>query len=113
LPVDLDLTVGDRLPEPIEVAAYYVASEALANATKHAHASYVGVSLSLNESEVRLSVCDDGVGGAEPTRGTGLVGLTDRVEALGGTVEVCSAPGEGTRITATLPLDWEPRTDAE
>jgi signal transduction histidine kinase len=113
LPVDLDITVEDRLPEPIEVAAYYVASEALANAAKHAQASHVEVSLSRDDGEVLLSIRDDGVGGADAVRGSGLVGLTDRVEALGGTVDVRSTPGDGTRITAVLPLASGSPTDGE
>src|SRR5205085_8942474 len=94
-----------RLPEPIEVAAYYVASEALANAAKHAKASRVEVSLASRNGSLLLSIRDDGVGGADPARGSGLVGLTDRVEALGGSIHVQSRPGDGTQITAELPLE--------
>jgi PAS domain S-box-containing protein len=104
IPVELDLTVEERLPDPVEVAAYYVASEALANAAKHAQASYVDVSLTTRDGNVVLSVGDDGVGGADPLRGSGLVGLRDRVEALGGSIDVRSEPGHGTRIVASLPL---------
>src|SRR5207237_2713596 len=105
---DLDVAMDMRLPEPIEVAAYYVASEALANAAKHAQASRVEVSLAPRRGNLLLSIRDDGVGGADPARGSGLVGLTDRVEALGGSIEVRSPSGHGTRITAMLPLeaDW-------
>jgi signal transduction histidine kinase len=105
--VELDVSMGTRLPEPIEVAAYYVASEALANATKHAQASHIEVSLDTRNGSLRLSIRDDGVGGANPVRGSGLVGLADRVEALGGTIHVHSAAGAGTHISAELPLEYE------
>jgi signal transduction histidine kinase len=108
IPVELDLTTDKRLPEPIEVAAYFVVSEALANATKHAQASRIAVSLAPRNGNLRLSIGDDGVGGADSTRGSGLVGLTDRVEALGGTIDIESAPGEGTSLVVTLPLEAEP-----
>jgi signal transduction histidine kinase len=108
IPVELDLTTDKRLPEPIEVAAYFVVSEALANATKHAQASRIEVSLAPRNGNLRLSIGDDGVGGADSTRGSGLVGLTDRVEALGGTIDIESAPGEGTSLIVTLPLEAEP-----
>jgi signal transduction histidine kinase len=107
IPVDLDVTTDARFPEPIEVAAYYVASEALANATKHAQASRVEVSLAPRNGRALLSIRDDGVGGADPARGSGLVGLTDRVEALGGSIRVRSRRGDGTHITAELPLELE------
>jgi signal transduction histidine kinase len=107
VPVELAVSMGTRLPEPIEVAAYYVASEALANATKHAQASHIEVSLATRNGSLRLSIRDDGVGGANPVRGSGLVGLADRVEALGGTIHVHSAAGTGTHISAELPLKYE------
>jgi signal transduction histidine kinase len=107
IPVELDITADTRFPEPIEVAAYYVASEALANAMKHAQASRVEVSLATRNGRLLLSVRDDGVGGADPARGSGLVGLTDRVEALGGSIQVRSRVGDGTHITAELPLELE------
>ncbi len=105
LPVKLDVGTVDRLPEPVEVAAYYVVSEALANATKHAHASVVDVDLRLRNGALHLSICDDGVGGADPAQGSGILGLTDRVEALGGTIAVTSPPGEGTSMVVELPID--------
>jgi signal transduction histidine kinase len=108
VPVDLEVTADERYPEPVEVAAYYVASEALANAMKHAQATGVEISLATAGGRLLLSVRDDGVGGADPGRGTGLTGLTDRVEALGGSVRLHSAAGTGTHITADLPLDNEP-----
>jgi signal transduction histidine kinase len=105
--VDLDVTTNARFPEPIEVAAYYVASEALANTMKHAQASYVQVSLTTRNGSLQLSIRDDGAGGADPARGSGLAGLIDRVEALGGSIHLHSAAGAGTHITVDLPLSYE------
>jgi signal transduction histidine kinase len=113
IPVQLDVTTNARLPEPIEVAAYYVASEALANATKHAQASCIEVSLATRSGRLLLSIRDDGVGGADPARGSGLVGLTDRIQALGGSVRISSRPGHGTHITAELPTGLEVETTPE
>ena len=113
IPVQLDVTTNARLPEPIEVAAYYVASEALANATKHAQASLIEVSLATRNGSLLLSIRDDGVGGADPARGSGLVGLTDRVQALGGSIRVSSRPGDGTHITAELPVELEVERNPE
>ena len=107
VPVDLDVTINARYPEPIEIAAYYVASEALANAMKHAQASRIEMSLTTRNGSLLLSVRDDGVGGANPARGSGLAGLADRVEALGGSIHVHSAAGTGTHITVDLPLEYE------
>jgi GAF domain-containing protein len=107
IPVDLDITTDVRLEEPTEVAAYFVASEALANAAKYSEASRIDVSLEQRERTLFLAVRDDGVGGADAARGSGLVGLTDRVEALGGSIRVSSRPGEGTQVTAELPLELE------
>jgi signal transduction histidine kinase len=104
VPVELDLATDTRLPPAIEVAAYYVVSEALANAAKHAQASRIEVSLAQPDSVLLLAIRDDGVGGADPVGGSGLVGMTDRLEALGGSIRVESPPGEGTHITAELPL---------
>ena len=104
LPVRLDVEVSGRLPERVEVAAYYVVSEALTNAAKHARASAVNVKLSMAQDALRLVVTDDGAGGADPSRGSGLVGLRDRVEAAGGVLEVTSPPGVGTSLVATIPL---------
>jgi signal transduction histidine kinase len=111
VPVELDVKTDTRLPEPIEVAAYYVASEALANAAKHAQALGVEVSLALHNGSLLLSIRDDGVGGCDPARGSGLVGLSDRVEALGGSIRVESRPGAGTQITAELPLERDMARD--
>jgi signal transduction histidine kinase len=107
VPVDLDVTASARFPEPVETAAYYVASEALANAMKHARASHVEITLSARDGSLRLSVRDDGVGGADPARGSGLAGLADRVEALGGSIHVRSAAGTGTHITVSLPGEYD------
>ena len=85
------------------MAAYYVVSEALANAAKHARAEVVAVAVSARDGTLGLSVRDDGVGGATPGAGSGLLGLTDRVESLGGTISVDSPPGEGTTLRVELP----------
>ncbi|MET9019051.1 CHASE3 domain-containing protein [Actinopolymorpha sp. NPDC004070] len=105
VPVELGLGVNTRLPQPIEVAAYYVVAEALTNAAKHAHASHVEVTTCERGGRVCVDVRDDGVGGASSGDGSGLVGLADRVEALGGVLKVTSPAGEGTRIHAELPVD--------
>jgi signal transduction histidine kinase len=105
IPVLLDVHVDARLPESVEVAAYYVVSEMLTNAAKHAHASSVHVQVAGADGVLHVSVRDDGVGGADPARGSGLVGLRDRVEALGGTVEVESPRDAGTAIEVALPFD--------
>ena len=107
LPVDLTIRVDERLSEPIEVAAYYVVSEALANAAKHAQASAVVVGVEVDDAVLRVSVRDDGVGGADFVPGSGLVGLRDRVEALGGRISLESPPGAGTSVEVELP----PATD--
>jgi signal transduction histidine kinase len=104
VPVELDIRVEARLPESIEVAAYYVVSEGLANAVKHAHASFAKIEVEAVEGDVRLSIRDDGCGGADPDRGSGLIGLKDRVEAQGGTISVVSPPDEGTMLHVTLPV---------
>ncbi len=109
LPVEVDVKVSGRLPERVEVAAYYVVSEALTNAAKHARASVVEVDVGVvcggaADDVLRLLVRDDGVGGADPSFGSGLIGLSDRVEAVGGKIEVTSPPGGGTSLLATIPL---------
>jgi signal transduction histidine kinase len=104
VPVELDLRTQARFREPVEVAAYYVVSEALTNMTKHADASYVTVFMEERYGSMLLTVEDDGVGGADPVRGSGLVGIRDRVEALGGSFEVSSPVGEGTLVQVALPL---------
>src|SRR5262249_61385462 len=107
IPVHLDIRTDERIAEPIEVAAYFVASEALANAAKHSEASRIDVSLELRERSLVLSIGDDGVGGADAARGSGLVGLADRVEALGGSIRLTSHPGEGTQISAEFRRELE------
>jgi signal transduction histidine kinase len=102
--VELEVAATARLPEPIEVAAYYVCSEALTNATRYARASVVHVAVEERDDRLHLSIRDDGVGGADPARGSGLIGLRDRVEALGGSFEVSGPPGQGTLILVQLPL---------
>jgi signal transduction histidine kinase len=104
VPVELDLRAERRMPEPVAVAAYYVVSEALTNAAKHAHASVVHVELDAHDAIVQVEIRDDGVGGADPGHGSGLVGLSDRVEALGGTLEVASPAGCGTTLLIEIPL---------
>jgi signal transduction histidine kinase len=104
VPVELDVNVPARLPEHIEVAAYYVVSEALTNAAKHAHASIAQVAVHTVNGSLHVSVHDDGVGGASPRPGSGLIGLTDRIQALGGTLSVTSPLGAGTELQVDLPL---------
>jgi signal transduction histidine kinase len=103
VPVNLDVRVSGRLAEPIEIGAYYVVSEALANVAKHASATAVDVSVEASDDLLSLSVRDDGSGGADP-RGSGLSGLAERVEALGGAFRIVSPPGAGTLVRLTLPL---------
>ena len=105
VPVELQVGTKGRLPERIEVAAYYVVAEALANVAKHAGASVVQVDVDADDGLLRLAIRDDGVGGADPASGSGLVGLKDRVEATGGTLRVESSRGQGTRLLVELPAD--------
>jgi signal transduction histidine kinase len=104
VPVEMDVRVDGRLPEPVEVGAYYVVSEMLANAAKHARASLVEVDAEASDGALRLRVRDDGIGGADPVRGTGLLGLKDRIEALGGTFTLNSPAGRGTTVSCELPI---------
>lgn len=104
IPVDLHTDIGGRLPKRVEVAAYYLLSEALTNATKHAEASLVEVHASARDGALEVSISDDGVGGADPTRGSGLIGMGDRAAALGGSLEIISPRGRGTTMTARLPI---------
>ena len=105
VPVEMHVDCEGRMPEPVEVAAYYVVSEALANAAKHSEASALRVDVGRENGFIQLSIEDDGVGGADPARGSGLMGLKDRVEALGGEVQVSSPPGEGTALQVSIPID--------
>jgi signal transduction histidine kinase len=107
VPVELTVRAQGRLSEPIEVGAYFVVSEALTNAAKHADASSVVVDVEADDGVLRLCVRDDGVGGADFARGSGLVGLKDRVEALGGRIAVESVRGTGTVLRVELPLSDE------
>jgi signal transduction histidine kinase len=106
VPVKLTVSTSGRLAEHIEVTAYYVVSELLTNAVKHARASVVRVAVEQPDKTLRLSVRDDGDGGADPARGSGLIGLRDRVEAVGGTFVIQSPAGVGTTVLVSLPLDW-------
>jgi signal transduction histidine kinase len=104
LPATLELELGDdRLPEAVEVGGYYVAAEALTNVVKYAEATHVTVRLGRERGEVVLEISDDGIGGADVAHGSGLRGLVDRVEALGGRVDLVSPPGGGTRLRAVFP----------
>jgi PAS domain S-box-containing protein len=103
LPVEIEGPTAD-LPAPVEAAAYYVVSEALANVTKYAQASLVKVSVAASNGHALVEVADDGIGGADPTRGSGLRGLADRIASLSGKLDVQSAPGAGTRVRAEIPL---------
>jgi signal transduction histidine kinase len=104
VPVELDVRLDGRLSEPVEVGVYYVVSEMLANAEKHARASVVEVSAEVSDGRLRVRVRDDGIGGADPVRGSGLLGLKDRIEALGGTFSVHSPVGRGTTVTCEIPV---------
>jgi PAS domain S-box-containing protein len=104
VPVDLRVDLdGERFEEPVEVAAYYVASEALTNTAKHAHASGAEVTARRRDGWLELTVSDDGRGGADASSGSGLTGLVDRVEAIGGTIQIVSPQGAGTTVRVKLP----------
>jgi signal transduction histidine kinase len=105
VPVELDLNLGPRLGEHVEEAGYYIASEAITNVAKHAQASVIDMRVDGCDGALTLSISDDGIGGADPSRGSGIIGLKDRVEALGGTISVLSPPGHGTALHVQLPAD--------
>jgi signal transduction histidine kinase len=105
VPVQLHIALGGRLPEPVESTAYYVVSESLANVAKYAEASVARVDLARRNGSLRVEVVDDGKGGADADRGSGLGGLEDRVAAVGGTLRIESPHGEGTRVLAEIPSD--------
>jgi signal transduction histidine kinase len=105
VPVHLDMKVSGRLPEPVEIAAYYTAAEALTNAAKHAHATAADVEVFENGAMLHVRVRDDGHGGADFSHGSGLLGLKDRAEALGGNLQLDSPPGAGTVLEIALPID--------
>jgi len=104
LRVNLDFRADGRFPEPVEVTAYYVVSEALTNAAKYADAPVVDVAVAADGGALRVEVRDDGRGGADPAEGSGLLGLRDRAEAIGGTMSLTSPPGAGTSLRVELPL---------
>jgi signal transduction histidine kinase len=103
VPVDLELNGDRRFPDAVERAVYYVVSETLTNAAKHAEAAVVRVELDARDRAVLVAIRDEGVGGADPRKGSGLLGLTDRVESLGGRIEIASPPGAGTSVRVTIP----------
>jgi len=103
VPVELNVSVG-RLPERYEITVYHVVAEALTNAAEHANASVVHVDVSVNDAIIRLRIRDDGKGGADPDRGSGLLNITDRVEALGGRLQITSRVGGGTSLLAEIPI---------
>jgi signal transduction histidine kinase len=103
VPVNLDLAIERRLPDSIEVAAYYAVAEALTNAAKHAQASEVQVRAQATDESVNVLISDDGIGGADSSKGSGLIGLKDRIEVLGGRMRVASPPGGGTAIDIQIP----------
>jgi signal transduction histidine kinase len=103
IPVDVDVGLDERLPTPVEAAAYYIASEALTNVAKHAHANVVELIAAHDKGVLTLEVRDDGVGGVDAGRGSGILGLTDRVEALGGTISIASPRSSGTTLSVRLP----------
>jgi signal transduction histidine kinase len=104
VPVDLDVRLDARLPSAAETGTHYIVYEALTNAARHANASGVRVMVAANDGVLRLSIRDDGIGGAEFGAGSGLVGLRDRVAALAGHLAIESPPGSGTAIRVELPL---------
>jgi GAF domain-containing protein len=108
VPVELELNLGARLGKHVEAAGYYIASEAITNAAKHAQASVICMRADGCDGALTLSISDDGIGGADPSRGSGIIGLKDRVEALGGTISVLSPPGHGTALHVQLPADPMP-----
>jgi signal transduction histidine kinase len=105
LPVEVDAKLGERLPEGVESASYFVVSEALTNVAKYARATHANVNVTRANGRVLVEVSDDGVGGADPSTGSGLRGLLDRVSALGGSLEVDSRPGNGTTVRAAIPCE--------
>lgn len=108
VPVVLDVRLPGGVAESVEVAAYYVVAETLTNTTKHAEASRIDVTVELRDGRLWVCVRDDGVGGADPARGSGLEGLKDRIEAFGGTMTLDSPSGGGTTLVAQLPLPEHP-----
>jgi signal transduction histidine kinase len=108
VPVRLRAEINGRLPGPVEISAYYIVGEALANAARHAEATVVDISIEQRGQFLTLAVQDDGVGGADPN-GPGLTGLADRIDALAGTMQLLSPPGRGTRLFVSLPTGLPPQ----
>lgn len=106
IPVEVHVTSANRYQPPLEMAVYCLVSEALTNTAKHAAATKVSVLVDQQDERIMLCVRDDGVGGADPQGGSGLVGLRDRIEAFGGSIEIVSPAGQGTRINASLPVEY-------
>ena len=104
VPVNLEIAVEGRLPEPVEVAAYFVVAEALTTTAKYGQASQVNVYAEAKGANLSLSIHDDGIGGADTHKGSGLIGLKDRVEVLGGHMQIASPPGGGTSLRITIPV---------
>jgi len=113
IPVELKVRAPACLPQEVELAAYYTVAEALTNTAKHSHASLVHVLVETRDRTLRIAVRDDGVGGADPARGTGLLGLTERAQAIGGTVSLHGPPAAGTLLGVELPLDGDEITTGE
>ncbi len=113
VPVELDVAVPRRLPDYVEVAGYYVVAEALTNVAKHAQASQVHLAVKTEGDYLYLSICDDGIGGADTGNGSGLIGLVDRVEALGGRIGITSHRGDGTLLDVVIPLGRDAVTGAQ
>jgi signal transduction histidine kinase len=110
VPVSLDAAIERRLPDAVEIAAYYAVAEALTNVAKYAQASRVNVRAETTDDTLRLAIDDDGIGGADASKGSGLVGLKDRVEAVGGQMRVRSPAGNGTVLNFTIPLDGQSKS---
>jgi signal transduction histidine kinase len=113
IPATVEMHAADRLPDSVEVTAYYVASEALTNAVKHAQASEVRITVDVDDGWIVLTIGDDGVGGADASAGSGLIGLHDRVAAAGGTLHVRSERATGTVVIARIPLAVPATTDPD
>jgi signal transduction histidine kinase len=103
VPVEVLAVPAERLPAPVEAAAYYIIAEAITNVAKYAHATHVAIEVRHGPDATLVEVSDDGIGGADPAAGTGLRGIADRIEALDGRLRVTSPLGQGTRIRAEIP----------
>jgi signal transduction histidine kinase len=112
VPVSLDVAIERRLPDPVEVAAYYVVAEALTNTARYAQASVVNVCAETKGANLFVSIQDDGIGGADSAKGSGIIGVNDRVEVLGGHMQITSPPGRGTSLHITIPVNGPDPTAA-